>query len=29
VRLGESAIERLRVIDSIHEEWGDIASSEI
>jgi DNA-binding MurR/RpiR family transcriptional regulator len=28
-RLGETAIERLRVIDSIHEEWGDVVASEI
>lgn len=28
-RLGEGAIERLRVIDDIHEEWGDLVASEI
>jgi DNA-binding MurR/RpiR family transcriptional regulator len=28
-RLGESAIERLRVIDNIHEEWGELVASEI
>ncbi|MGH6896695.1 MAG: MurR/RpiR family transcriptional regulator [Geminicoccaceae bacterium] len=28
-RLGETAIERLRVIDGIHEEWGELTTSEI
>jgi DNA-binding MurR/RpiR family transcriptional regulator len=28
-RLGETAIERLRVIDAIHEEWGELVASEL
>jgi DNA-binding MurR/RpiR family transcriptional regulator len=28
-RLGEPAIERLRVIDAIHEEWGELVASEL
>lgn len=28
-RLGESAIERLKVIDTIHEEWGDLIATEL
>jgi hypothetical protein len=28
-RLGETAVDRLRVIDGIHEEWGDLVASEI
>ena len=28
-RLGETAIERLRVIDAIHEEWGEVVAAEL
>jgi DNA-binding MurR/RpiR family transcriptional regulator len=28
-RLGESAIDRLKTIDSIHEEWGDLIATEL
>ena len=28
-RLGEGAIERLKVIDGIHEEWGDLIATEL
>jgi hypothetical protein len=27
--LGETAIERLRVIDGIHDEWGELTTAEI